>query len=118
MTHGADSVVFVGWNKVYPGKEKEALEAFNSSVGFWIKQVQQGNAESFEPVLLDRHGGDLNGFMLVRGDAIRLHAILQTEEWRDLLMRADLYVGDIGVITGHTGEGVMREMARWTRLIS
>jgi hypothetical protein len=114
----ADSVVFVGWNKVYPGKEKEALEAFNSSVGFWMKQVQQGNAESFEPVLLERHGGDLNGFFLVRGNATKLNAILQTEEWRDLITRADLYVDGIGVITGFAGEGVMREMARWTKLIS
>jgi hypothetical protein len=41
----ADSVIMVGWDRVYPGHEKEALEAFNSSVGFWMKQVQSGNAE-------------------------------------------------------------------------
>ena len=114
----ADSVVFVGWNKVYPGKEKEALEAFNASLGFWMKQVQSGNAESMEPVLLDRHGGDLNGFFLIRGNATKLNAILQTDEWRDLLIRADLHVDGIGVIAGFTGEGVMREIGRWQKAIS
>ena len=114
----ADSVVFVGWDKAYAGHEKAALEAFNSTVGFWMKQVQAGNAESFEPIILDRHGGDLNGFFLIRGNAAKLHAIVQSDEWRDLLIRADLHVGGIGVIAGWTGEGVAREMGRWQKLIS
>lgn len=114
----ADSVLFVGWNHVYPGHEKEALEAFNSTVGFWMKQVTAGTVESFEPIILDPHGGDLNGFMIMRGDASKLNAILQTDDWRDLLVRATLHVGGIGVITGVTGEGTAREMARWQKAIS
>ncbi len=114
----ADSLIMVGWDKVYPGHEKDALEAFNSTVGFWTKQVQAGNVESFEPILLDRHGGDLNGFMLVRGNAGKLHAIVQSDEWRELLLRADLHVSGLGVIGGFTGEGVMHEMARWQKIIS
>ena len=58
----ADSVVFVGWDKAYPGHEKAALEAFNSSLGFWMKQVQSGNAESFEPIILDFLAGRLGRF--------------------------------------------------------
>jgi hypothetical protein len=56
--------------------------------------------------------------MLIRGSAAKLHAIVQSDEWRDLLLRADLHVSRIGVVGGFTGEGTMREMARWQRIIS
>ena len=67
--------------------------------------------------MLHRHGGDLNGFMLVRGSAANLAAIADSDEFRDLVIRADMYVRGIGIITGKTGEGVQRELARFMKHI-
>jgi hypothetical protein len=111
----ADSVLFIGWDRGVHGKEKEALEAFGAALAWWGQQVAAGKVESAEPILLDPHGGDLNGFMLVRGSAAVLAELRDSEEFRDLVVRADMSVRGIGVIAGKCGEGVGREMARFQR---
>lgn len=111
----ADSVLFIGWNRAIHGRERESLEAFGATMAFWANQVSAGKVHSFEPVLLDRHGGDLNGFILVRGSAANLAALSDSDEFRDLVALADMSVGGIGIITGKTGEGVQREVARFQK---
>ncbi len=113
----ADSALFIGWNRSVHGKEKEALEVFASALAFYGKQAAAGVIESFEPVLLTQHGGDLNGFVLIRGDSQKLHAFTQSDDFRDLLLRADMCVMGIGVIHGYIGEGMMRELARFQKQI-
>ena len=113
----ADNVLFIGWNRAERGREKEALEAFGMSMGFWAKQVAAGKIESFEPVLLDRHGGDMNGFVLIRGSAANLAELANSEEFRDLVTLADMTVNGIGVVTGVTGEGVQRELGRFQKYL-
>ncbi len=113
----ADSVLFIGWDRAARGKEKEALEAFASAVGYWTKQAAAGTIESFEPVILIQHGGDLNGFMLVRGSAANLAEIQESDEFRDLIVMADMSVAGIGIVAGKTGEGAMREVARFQKQI-
>ena len=113
----ADSVLFIGWNRARTGREKEALEAFGSSMAMYARAVESGAIEGFEPVLLDLHGGDLNGFILVRGSAEKLDAFRRSDEFRELLARADMSVEGIGVVPGFTGEGLQKELARWQKAI-
>jgi hypothetical protein len=114
----ADNVLFIGWDRARAGKEKEALEAFAASMSFWSEAVAKGQIESFEPVLLDLHGGDLNGFVLIRGSADKLASLRDSDEFRDLLVRADMSVSGIGVVPGFTGERLGRELARFQRQIA
>jgi hypothetical protein len=113
----ADRALFIGWNRSERGKEKQALEAFSSALAYYGKLVQTGQIESFEPVILNPHGGDLNGFILIRGTADKLAAVQDSDEFRDLTTLADMSVGGIGVIGGFVGEGVVREIARFQRHI-
>lgn len=114
----ADRVLFVGWNRPERGREKEALEVFSSSLAYYAKLVGGGQIDSFEPVLLLQHGGDLNGFILLRGTSAQLAAVRDAEEFRDIVTRADMSVGGIGLIDGYIGEGLAREMARFQKHIS
>src|SRR5215470_15363067 len=108
----ADSVLFIGWDRAVHGKEKQALETFGEAMAFWGQQVASGKVESFEPIVLDLHGGDLNGFMLIRGTAANLAELADSDAFRDLVVRADMTVRGIGVVTGKTGEGVQQQIAR------
>jgi hypothetical protein len=114
----ANSGLFIGWNRARDGKEAAALEAFSSALAFYAKSVADGSIESFEPVILDLHGGDLNGFILVRGDEAKLAAWTATDEFRDLLVRADMAVSGIGVVNAFINEGLQREMMRFQKAIS
>lgn len=111
------SVIFVGWNRTIPGREKEAGELFQEIMGYVIQLEQEGTIDSFEPVLLTAHGGDLNGFVLIRGEISKLQELKRTEAWRTHVTRAILHTEGFGVIDGVTGEGVSEQMELWTSLI-
>jgi len=114
----ADSVLFIGWDRARSGKEKEALELFSSTLAYFGKQAAAEQIESFEPVFLDFHGGDMNGFLLIKGSGPKLAALRASDEFRDLMVKADLAVAGLGTIDGFCGEGVTREMGRFQRSIA
>ena len=102
--------LFVGWGEVARGREQLALEVFQEAVAFWGGQQRDGRIESFEPVLLRPHGGDLNGFFLVRGPRTSLNEILDTPEFMRLTQRVNAVVAGSGVIAAYAGDGVAEAM--------
>ena len=67
----ADAALFIGWGQVVRGREKRAVQVFNESVEYWGKLQADGKIDDFEVVLLTPHGGDLQGFALLRGSSSR-----------------------------------------------
>ena len=65
----ADSGLFIGWGEIVRGRETEAVEHFNATIEYFSGLQADGTIESFEPVFLEPHGGDLGGFFFIRGDA-------------------------------------------------
>lgn len=113
----ADSVLFVGWNRPVSGREARAVELFSSFVNYLGKQQGQGNIENFEPVFLNVHGGDMNGFILIRGDRTKLGNLRHANEWLDLTTQCSINVEGFGVVDGWTGEGVKGQLTRYTNYI-
>jgi hypothetical protein len=109
-----DSVVFVGWNRAIPGREAAAAQVFQDVQQYLGGQQAAGGIDSFETVLLGVHGGDLNGFILIRGEYDKLNAMVATKEWLTLVTRSGLAMEGTGVVRGVTGEGVMRWMSVWS----
>ena len=81
----ADHALFIGWNRPIPGREGGAMEAFQSGLAYFAKKVEAGEIESFEPVVLAAHGGDMNGFILVRGDSDKLTKLRDSDEFLDMM---------------------------------
>jgi hypothetical protein len=75
----ADRVLFIGWNRPVVGREQQAMELWQKAMEYYGKLQADGRIESFEPVILTAHGGDLNGFVMLRGGAEKL-----AESWRKL----------------------------------
>jgi hypothetical protein len=113
----ADSVIFIGWNRAVAGKEQEAIGLFSRSLEYYGKLQSEGRIESFEAVGLNPHGGDLNGFVLIRGDAEKLFQIQQEDQWLDFTVEGSICVEGLGAITGYTGEGMQNQMARRLRIL-
>lgn len=112
------NVVVVGWNRALPGLEKQALAAFMETQALYTKAQAAGQIASFETVLLSRHGGDFNGFVVLRGDHDKLNAFTHGEEFLTALMRAELSVSNIGVIEGWTGPALGDVMGLWAKLVN
>jgi len=114
----AERGFLIGWNRVVPGKEAQAMALFGEALAFWGKQQQAGVVESFEPVFLTPHGGDLNGFILIRGDAARLSALMLTDEYLMIEQKASYLLDGHGVIGAMFGEAINRNMAIYQQVTS
>jgi hypothetical protein len=113
----ASNTVLFGWNRSIPGREKLSGQHFNEFVSYLGGLQQKGSIQSFETVFLDSHGGDLNGFFLIKGEPAKLDALLSTTEWTTHIVRASLHLDSAGVVRGVTGNAAMERMTLWTGLI-
>ena len=113
----ADAGLFVGFGNPVRSRESQAVELFNETIG-WFSQLQEdGEIESFEPVFLEPHGGDLGGFILIRGDAEKLSKLRVSDEFSQFIIRAGLSVDNIGVVAADMNERLQRQMAYYTEQI-
>ena len=113
----ADRVLFIGWNRAVVGREQQAMQLFQKTVEFYGKLQADGRIESFEPVLLSAHGGDLNGFFLLRGEGEKLGEVQRDETFVDLAIEAGYCLEGVGVIPGVIGEGLTDSFSRWSKLL-
>jgi hypothetical protein len=111
------NVLFFAWNRSIPGREKLSAAHFQEFVQYLGARKQAGAIDSFEPVFLDSHGGDLNGFILVRAETAKLDALAASDDWQTHITRATLHLEGSGTVRGVTGDAVSERMALWTKLI-
>lgn len=109
--------LMVLWTDVKVGRERIAGELFNSAVAYYTRLVDQGKIESFEPVILARHGGNVNGLILLRGDEAKLAKVRQTDEFQNLTMTATHCLEGFGVVDAVLGQGIADTMARWAKAL-
>jgi hypothetical protein len=113
----ADAGLFIGFGNPVRGRESQALELFNESIGWYSRLQEEGQIEGFEPVFLEPHGGDLNGFFLIRGEAEKLAKLRVSEEFTQFMIRAGLCVESIGVVGADMNERLQSQMAFYTEQI-
>jgi hypothetical protein len=106
----ADNALFIGWGLPVQGREQKALGVFGESVQYWSGLQQSGQIESFEVALLDPHGGDLNGFALLRGTREQLDQLRASADLQRLVTRAQLTVGNMGVVGAVLGGALSEQM--------
>jgi hypothetical protein len=109
----AGEALFLGWGPVVRGREMKALEVFQETIAYYGTLQQEGRIESFEPVLVAPHGGDLAGFVLLRGERAKLDEIRSSEEFERLLVRAAAVADGVGAVNAVTGEALAQAMARF-----
>ena len=85
----ADAGLFIGWGQVVRGREGRAVDGFNEFVEFTGQLQADGRIEDFEICFLDPHGGDLAGFMLLRGSLEQMDALSDDDEFLRHMTRAD-----------------------------
>jgi hypothetical protein len=112
------NTLVIGWNRAVPGREHAAAELFGQVVGYYDKQQKSGKITSWEPMFLQQHGGDLNGFFVLKGTGANLDALRSDDEFIDIQMRAGLILQNFGVVPGYSGMATVQEMmTRWTKAI-
>lgn len=107
----ANACLFIGWNRPYPGKEAEAYGfLLSEGVERIEKYEKDGWFESFEAGGLTAHGGDMNGFIILKGERAKLDELRRTDDFEQFAMKMGTLVDRLGVVPGVTLEG-MRAVA-------
>ncbi len=109
----SDDALFVGWGEVVRGRERKAVEVFNEAIEYYSKLQQEGKIDSVEPWFLATHGGDLGGFMLIRGEREKLDEVVRSPEFEVLQTRVAMIVDGSGVVQAVTGEALARGMGHF-----
>jgi hypothetical protein len=107
----ADAGLFIGWGEVVRGREDRALDVFNETLELYGQLESDGRIESSEVALLNPHGGELQGFVMLRGSEDQIDAVVRAEDFQHLMTKASLIVDDLGIIPAAIGEGLGRAMA-------
>jgi len=113
----ADHVLFIGWNRAIPGREKPALELFRQALAYFNDVKASGQVKNIEPVILAAHGGDLNGFILIQGEQAKLDALQHSDKFQDLITKVSVNVQGVGVVRGWSGESLASQVQRYANVI-
>jgi hypothetical protein len=113
-----DAGLFIGWGEVVRGREAQATELFNEWLGYLTRLQEEGTIESFEPVFLEPHGGDLGGFILARGEAEKLASLRVSEEFTQYGIRTTMIVESFGVVGADLAERLQRQFEFYTEQIA
>jgi len=114
----ADAAIVIRWDRVVPGREQQALSIFGQSLEYYGTLQSDGAIESFEPVLFNPTGGDLNGIILLRGSADQMDALKREDRFIDIIMRAAHNCEGLGVNDAYLEGELQARMARWAQIIA
>jgi hypothetical protein len=114
----ADAGLFIGFGNPVRGREGQAVEVFNEAIAWYTQLQEQGEIESFEPVFLEPHGGDLGGFILLRGDAEKISALRVSDEFVQLSIRTSLIVDSFGVVGADLAGRLQKQLDYYTEQIA
>ncbi len=106
----ADAALFVGFGQPARAREPQAIELWDELVQFCGELQGRGEIESFEPVLLEPHGGDLRGFVLIRGQRDQIDRLRVHGDFRRIATRAGLVVDGFGVVEAYVGSGLASQL--------
>ena len=113
----ADRLIFIGWNRPVVGREQQAMKLFQKAMEYYSKLKTSGKIESFEPIMLTHHGGDLNGFIILKGDANKLAAVREEATFIEYSIESGYCLDGFGIVSGYVGEGMKDTFSRWSKLI-
>jgi hypothetical protein len=113
----SSNVILFGWNRPIPGRERLSGEHFAGFTEYLGSLQKAGKIQGFDVVFLDAHGGDLNGFILIKGRESQLDDLVSTEAWQEHTLRASFHLDGFGVVWGGTGELIPDRMANWVKMI-
>jgi hypothetical protein len=114
----ADAGLFIGWGAPITGREAKGLEVFGEALAYYGRLQQEGTIESFDTAILEPHGGDLQGFILLRGSEERLAQLRVDDEFVRLSTRASLVVESLGVIGAALGDGLEQAIGTYQQAVS
>jgi hypothetical protein len=95
----SDFGIFIGFGVPVPTRELAAAKVFGEAMAYYEQLKASGEIEGYTVGILEPHGGELGGFILLRGDPQMLARIRSSEAFQRNSLRAGFSVQNIGVVS-------------------
>jgi hypothetical protein len=109
------AVVFA-FQKPVPGREAQALQLYRDLVQYLESLAKSDKIESFEPVLLGAHGGQIDGCVFVSGPGETIRGLPEDPKVAAMLSRAYYCLTGHAVIPAYVGSQLSERIARMEAL--
>ena len=113
----AKGALFVGWGALIPGREAAAQKVLAEAMELLVGLKQAGTIDDFEVVALEPHGGDLAGFVLVKGDKETIAQLRVSDDFLRMGARVQLVHRHVGIVGAFTGAEMGALFAMWDQQI-
>lgn len=109
---GKHAAIVTTWGNSVPGREGKAIEAFMDYLTLLGKQAADDNVS--EPEAYFKYDGS-GGMGLVRGDSAKLLELWESDEFIEMISKAQLTVQDLRAEMYAAGDTVQDMVANYTR---
>ena len=109
----AKGALFVGWGALIPGREEAARGVLGEAMRYLQRLQGEGTLDAVEAVALEPHGGDLHGFVLVRGEREALARLRVSDEFVRVIVGVQLVHTHVGVVGAYAGEEMRSLFEVW-----
>jgi hypothetical protein len=114
----AEAALCMVWGAPVPGREKQALNAYNDAMQYWAGLQQEGKIERFDVTVLAPSGGEVAGFLVTRGTADQIDSLRRSKEYQRQVTRVQLVASHLGVSDAYVDEGIAQIMAQYQEVIA
>jgi hypothetical protein len=109
----SNAALVIGWGTPVEGREKRVPQVLGEALSYFKRLEEEGQIESAEPIALEPHGHQMNGFVLLRGDKEQLARIRSSTDMTRLCNRAQIVLHDLDVIAGFSGQAFQESLNAW-----
>lgn len=107
------AALLVGWGPIIPGREKAAAQVLDEAMHYLAAAKERGHLGTIDVVLLEPHGGDMQGFVLVRGEQDALTRLRHEPEFLRAIVAVQLVHSKVRVVGAYTGPEMQTLMRVW-----
>ena len=107
------ATLLVGWGAIIPGREKKAAQVLREAMGYLAALKDEGRLDAIDAVLLEPHGGDLAGFVLLRGEPQQLAALRAEPAFVRTIVAVQLVHTGVRVVPACEGAAMHSLMQVW-----
>lgn len=108
---GREAAMVTTWGNSVPGREAKAIETFMDYLTLLGKQAADGNMS--EPEAYLRYDGS-GGMGVVRGDSTKLLELWESDDFRDVIAKAQLTVQNLHTEMYAAGDSVQDTVGNFT----
>ena len=105
-----EAALCTAWEDPIPGREKQALNVYNEAMQYWAGLQQEEKIERFDVTVLALSGGDMAGFLVVRGTSKQIDSVRRSKEFQQNIARGQLVASHLKVASAYVDQGLTQFM--------